>query len=654
MIRQDMETHASSDSELLSAWIEHRRESAFHALVARYATLVHMAAKRTSGDESIAADASQLVFILLAQKARSLTSHPTLAGWLHITAVLKTRDLVDRARRESRKRSHLQAAMETAPSPTPQDTWREIQLVLDEALAALSDKDRDILLLRFYRSLTVREVAATLGIATDAAQKRIDRATERLRGKLARRGVQTSGTLSAAMLTGFAADAQAVLPISVLASKAIAAGAVSSGFLSWAVSLLAAMKSTSLIAPVGALVLAGLLVGGQRRTITTIQNENLIMEKELASVSALTGAMPRSTKVVAKMNSTNWEEIAAELAEAASSGGGRSRRASMIFQQRLNKMSKDEIVSAFEEVSALGLPPDSWSALKYSLLGTLIELDPEYVVTRFFHQLLDDPTGASTLLSHALGKWAAKDARNAAEWLDQQVASGALEGRQIDALGRMRLEFEGVLIGALITTDPAAAEVRLENLPAGQRQDATRYVGRIQDGDLLTYADLLRSHLDLEGSVRALSTQLSYFGSSYEYTKIDDFLDAIHSTPAERAAIASEIVQRKFQSLFSSRKISLVDLDEMRVWIGSQSPASIDTLTGHTLAQALDTNFPLNFEEAAALASHYQETSRNDDVLISFLQCIWNEKYASQAKILAGKISDITRRNELLGRFKSQ
>jgi hypothetical protein len=95
-----------------------------------------------------------------------------------------------------------------------------------------------------------------------------------------------------------------------------------------------------------------------------------------------------------------------------------------------------------------------------------------------------------------------------------------------------------------------------------------------------------------------------------------------------------------------------VDLDEMRSWIGSQSPASIDNITGNSLAQALDATFPLNFEEAAALASHYQETSGSDEVLVSFLQSIFNDKHASQARVLAGKISDETRRNDFLKRFK--
>jgi len=49
----------------------------------------------------------------------------------------------------------------------------------DESLAALAAKDREALLLRFYRSITIREIASTLGIATAGAQKRVP-ATEEM------------------------------------------------------------------------------------------------------------------------------------------------------------------------------------------------------------------------------------------------------------------------------------------------------------------------------------------------------------------------------------------------------------------------------------------------------------------------------------------
>lgn len=127
---QNMEKAAPSDAELLAAWLGHQREPAFHALVARYAPLVHMAAKRTSGDETVAAEASQLTFILLARKAKSLVSRSSLAGWLHLTAIMQAKNLLRQHRRESRKRQLLQSAMENESTPPSHDVWQEIQPLL--------------------------------------------------------------------------------------------------------------------------------------------------------------------------------------------------------------------------------------------------------------------------------------------------------------------------------------------------------------------------------------------------------------------------------------------------------------------------------------------------------------------------------------------
>jgi RNA polymerase sigma factor (sigma-70 family) len=245
-----------SDAELLADWFLSHREPAFHALVARYAGLVHMAAKRTCGDDTLAAEASQLTFITLARKAKSLTSRSSLAGWLHITAVMQAKNLLRHNQRENRKRQHLRTHMETDSQAAPADTWQRMQPVLDEALAALSSSDREALLLRFYRSLSVREIAASLGIATDAAQKRLDRATDRLRVQLARRGCQVGGSLGAAMLAGFGSDAQAALPASILASKALAAGTAAGTGTLTTIGILIMTKKTAITAGV-ALLLAG-------------------------------------------------------------------------------------------------------------------------------------------------------------------------------------------------------------------------------------------------------------------------------------------------------------------------------------------------------------------------------------------------------------
>ncbi|MCW1915298.1 sigma-70 family RNA polymerase sigma factor [Luteolibacter sp. GHJ8] len=246
-----------SDSELLADWLDGHRESAFHALVERYAGLVHMAAKRTCGDDSLAAEASQLAFIALARKARGLSGRATLAGWLHVTAILQARNLLRQRKREIRKLHILRTHMENQPQASPAAEWQRIQPVLDEALAALSSKDRETLLLRFYRSLSVREIGAALGIATDAAQKRLDRATEKLRGQLARRGYQVGGSLGAVMLAGFASDAQAAVPsTSLLASNALAVAGGSGTATLTTIGIIAMTKKTAITAGV-VVLLAG-------------------------------------------------------------------------------------------------------------------------------------------------------------------------------------------------------------------------------------------------------------------------------------------------------------------------------------------------------------------------------------------------------------
>ncbi|WP_367875152.1 RNA polymerase sigma factor [Luteolibacter sp. Populi] len=248
----------TTDTELLADWLERRHEPAFHALVARYAGLVHMAARRTCGDDSLAAEASQLAFITLARKARSLAGRSSLAGWLHATAILHARNLLRQRSREIRKLQILRTHMENEPQASPAADWQRIQPVLDEALAALSTKDRETLLLRFYRSLSVREIGTALGIATDAAQKRLDRATEKLRGQLARRGCQIGGSLGVALLAGFTADAKAaaIPSTSLLASNAIAAAGAGGATTLTTIGIIAMTKNAAITAGI-VVLLAG-------------------------------------------------------------------------------------------------------------------------------------------------------------------------------------------------------------------------------------------------------------------------------------------------------------------------------------------------------------------------------------------------------------
>lgn len=250
-----MPDHQPSDASLLDEWLRHRSEPAFVALVRRYQALVHAVALRRCADDSLAAEASQLAFISLAQKAGSLRSRTSLAGWLHLTALHHSRNLLRRRRREAQKLQRLRTHMDTQLPDTHSDAWQQIQPEVDEALASLSDQDRETLLLRFYRALSVKEIATMQGIALDAAQKRLDRATERLRRLLARRGHAPGGSLASVLLVGLAQDPTTLLPpVSAIASKAIAAASTTTSLTTLGI-LTMTKKATTLTA--AALLIAG-------------------------------------------------------------------------------------------------------------------------------------------------------------------------------------------------------------------------------------------------------------------------------------------------------------------------------------------------------------------------------------------------------------
>jgi RNA polymerase sigma-70 factor (ECF subfamily) len=70
-------------------------------------------------------------------------------------------------------------------SPSERVIRREMRDRVRRALGALGPQDREVLILRHLEQLTIREIAAVLGIGEAAAQSRYRRAVERLHDQLA-------------------------------------------------------------------------------------------------------------------------------------------------------------------------------------------------------------------------------------------------------------------------------------------------------------------------------------------------------------------------------------------------------------------------------------------------------------------------------------
>jgi len=206
------------DLQLLREYAQHRSESAFTELVRRHVDLVYSTAFRLMHERSLAEDVTQLVFIRLSRKAASLGSGIILTGWLYrTTQYVAQTDL----RSAWRRRQRESLAMELSELQRDHEsTWREVGPLLEQAIAKLRPADQDAVVLRFFAGKSLREVGEALGVSDDTAQKRVNRALERMREFFASQGVVVS---TAVVGPAIAAHAVQVAPAG-LASSLVTAG----------------------------------------------------------------------------------------------------------------------------------------------------------------------------------------------------------------------------------------------------------------------------------------------------------------------------------------------------------------------------------------------------------------------------------------------
>src|SRR4051812_26214927 len=154
----------TDDAELLRRYAEEAADDAFAELVRRHVNLVYSAALRqVNGDAHLAADVTQLVFTDLARKAAFLVKHRVLAGWLFTSTRFAAAKLVrgERRRQAREQESQLMPEFYDDESAARLD-WQRVRPVLDEALAELSETDREAILMRFFEGRDFASVGARL------------------------------------------------------------------------------------------------------------------------------------------------------------------------------------------------------------------------------------------------------------------------------------------------------------------------------------------------------------------------------------------------------------------------------------------------------------------------------------------------------------
>ena len=415
------------------------------------------------------------------------------------------------------------------------------------------------------------------------------------------------------------------------------------------------LKPSLFIPPVVALIVAGNWFGMQRKSISTLEQEIILLRRHISTATAniASGSQNQKARSPSKAKdkeAINWKNTAAQFAEMQRSGGMGDMRAMMRFQKRLMAMDAQEIVAALDEIAALDLPDEQQNILTQMLIGPLTSKDPELALTRFTDQLKDSDSPFRWQLSNAMGQWAKKDPVKASAWLDQQISAGTFDSKSLDGKNQSRMQFEGALIGVLLAGDPDSASRRLAALPEDQRADVLRHhtSNRLPEENQRAFAKLVREQLPEHEQAQVISqqaSQLAQQGDNYE--KASAYLDRIDATPAERKASAGAATS-KLRNISHQRKLTREDVDTMREWISTQSPDDTDRLTGKALGQTLNGQGNNTLEAVSELAVQYHESSGNDEVLATFLESWQVRQNKEQARELAGKISDQERREKIL------
>jgi RNA polymerase sigma factor (sigma-70 family) len=209
---------ALPDDELLRIFQTTGEESPFAELVRRHLGLVHSAAMRITCQPGLAEEVSQLVFIKLARVRSPLATGLSIVAWLHRTTRSTAIDLV-RAETRRRKREKTAASLAMDPTLIP---WDEISPILDDVINKLAEDERHAVLCRFFGDQSHADLARSLGLSQDAARMRVNRALEKIRTLLEKKGITTTASALAVALPSHVFAAPPTGLASTVASTALA------------------------------------------------------------------------------------------------------------------------------------------------------------------------------------------------------------------------------------------------------------------------------------------------------------------------------------------------------------------------------------------------------------------------------------------------
>ncbi len=177
-------TGPDNDAELIERC---RREipyvtGAFSELVTRYEAIVYHTCLRYLGNEADAEEVTQDAFMKVFHGLEKFEGKSTFRTWLFRIVNNECASRYRRRKRREEGRRAYQVGDEQVRVTEPPDVEEGgLGGPIGAAMAALTESDRQVLVLRHVADLPIQEIADAVGIGLSAAKMRLYRAEERLR-----------------------------------------------------------------------------------------------------------------------------------------------------------------------------------------------------------------------------------------------------------------------------------------------------------------------------------------------------------------------------------------------------------------------------------------------------------------------------------------
>ncbi|MHC5539727.1 RNA polymerase sigma factor [Singulisphaera rosea] len=218
---------ARSDGELL----EHFRsdagdasELAFNSLVERHGPMVLNTCRRVLRDSHEAEDAFQATFLILVFKKRSVWIEDSLGPWLHRVAYrVATHAKIAADRRRKGQTGTIEIPVESDDI----EARAELEAILHEEIDRLPDRYRRPVVLCDLEGFSYDEAARLLARPIGTVKSRLNRARERLRIRLTRRGITPTFAVTGSLASSEIVSA--AIPVAVRSSLVRAASRLATG-----------------------------------------------------------------------------------------------------------------------------------------------------------------------------------------------------------------------------------------------------------------------------------------------------------------------------------------------------------------------------------------------------------------------------------------